>query len=452
MRVGFSKVEITPPLGTPCSLGVDDELVEVWDETWVRALCFLGRDSAPVFLLFADVIGFSWEDRADVTAQLSNRLGCTDFELVLHSVHQHQAPNVRWHMFSELREYGLNAVSREYYGFFVGAAAQAAERALADAADCVGMGFGEAPVSGIQSNRRLVGDDGEIVMRYSRPPEELKSEPEGHIDPLVRTLVFRRSGKGNVCWVNYHGHPTATGGDEGPWSTGDFPGQALRLLERDVEDTSFIYGTGPHGNLNPGKYVTGAKNDNEAKLRDRDRMGRILAEGAVSALERSDDLGILEPRFRRERLLVPRKAGGASAEEADAQFRDGIAEASAAHARGERVSGGGSIRGAMHRRSVHRRLVDGRVPLYVSVLGLGTGAVVFFPGEIFLESGEQVRASCAGRPLLDLSLCDISSGYIPTPDVYDAGGYELSASHVSAEAFGCCVASACRLLEQTSNG
>lgn len=452
MRVGLSKVEITPPLGTPCSLGVDDELVQVWDETWVRALCLVADDGGATFFLSAEVIGFSWEDRADVVAALSNRLGRTDSELVFHSVHQHQAPNVRWHIYGELREHGLNAVSREYYEFFVRASAQAAERALRDAQDCPEVSYGEAPVSGIQSNRRLVGDGGQVVMRYSRPPEELRREPEGHIDPLVRVFIFRRKGRrDDICWVNYHGHPTATGGDEGPWSTGDFPGQALRLLEAEHGGVQFIYGTGPHGNLNPGKYVTGGRDDTEAKLCDLGRMGRILADAVKSALDQSQVFPVSEPKFARERLPVPLKSDFPSAEEAEGTFQEGIDEALAAHARAERVTSGGSIRGAVARRYVHRHLIDGKVPMYVSALGFGAGAAVFFPGEVFLEASEEVRAACPKRPVLTFSLCDGWCGYIPTREVYRTGGYELSASHVSAEAFGQCVASASRLLERVSN-
>ena len=103
-----------------------------------------------------------------------------------------------------------------------------------------------------------------------------------------------------------NGEPLRTA--QGPWSTGDFPGQALRLLENEVGSVAFIYGTGPHGGLNPGKYVTGGRDDTETELRDRDRMGRILADGVASALNGSEDVPLLEPRFARERLRVPKSS------------------------------------------------------------------------------------------------------------------------------------------------
>ncbi len=59
--VGYGRALITPPLGTPCALGIDDELVEVFDDLYVRAL-WLESEGQAILVLAADVIGIAGED------------------------------------------------------------------------------------------------------------------------------------------------------------------------------------------------------------------------------------------------------------------------------------------------------------------------------------------------------------------------------------------------------
>jgi hypothetical protein len=124
-----------------------------------------------------------------------------------------------------------------------------------------------------------------------------------------------------------------------------------------------------------------------------------------------------------------------------------VRQALAAHAAGERSPGGGILlRRAVSWRRHHADLVDGKLPIRVSVLDLGEAAVVFFPGEIFLEAAETVRAARPERKLLTVALCDGLWGYIPTPEAWQQGGYEPTVSQCAPGVFEQVVTTAKRLL------
>ena len=53
LKVGFASAEITPPLGTPCALGLDNEAEAILGPVYVRATV-LGEGATAVGLLSAD--------------------------------------------------------------------------------------------------------------------------------------------------------------------------------------------------------------------------------------------------------------------------------------------------------------------------------------------------------------------------------------------------------------
>ena len=58
------------------------------------------------------------------------------------------------------------------------------------------------------------------------------STPKAGSIPYVRMLVFTDPASGREHWLlNFACHPTAAGGDEAPYISGDFPGNAMARIE-----------------------------------------------------------------------------------------------------------------------------------------------------------------------------------------------------------------------------
>jgi len=460
MKLGFGKEDITPDLKTPTpnAAGVDRELKFILDHIWTRALVFKDKNNI-VVLVAADVPGFLEKDREDLIQEVEKVCAIKKFELVFHSVHQHQAPNVSWNSYGMVNKDGGYAVNEEYYRTFLNKTALAVKQALKNLED-FSIEYGEAEIKGIESNRRIITPEGKIIMRYSRPPKELRKLPEGHIDPLVRVFYLKRKDEKSVVWVNYHGHPTATGGDGALFVSADFPGEALRILEKEKPENEYIYMTGPNGNLNPGKYITGDSKKIEDRRNDRDRMGKILAEGVKRALSDCVEIKTGPIKFKREKLLLQCKKDDSpeqlwtfysSYDKAVERYREALKEMKETHQKGEKLISGGKIRFAHRIMYYYRIMENGKIPVYFSVMNIGDLNTVFYPGEMFLEASDIIREKFPGKRMLTISLCDGLSNYVVTEDCYepDKGGYEYSASLLAKGSFTRIVNKAIQMLKES---
>ncbi len=60
-----------------------------------------------------------------------------------------------------------------------------------------------------------------------------------------------------------------------------------------------------------------------------------------------------------------------------------------------------------------------------SALQIGSLALLFLPGEIFVQTGESIERRSPFPTTLITSLAESSIGYVPTPRAFSEGGYEI---------------------------
>jgi len=451
MKVGFGKQDITPDLRPPIPgpAGVDTEREFILDDIWTRALVFKDENNV-LILVAADIANFYEKDREDLIEEIEKVCNIKKFKLVSHCVHMHQAPNVCWNSFSMINKEGGYAINEEYYRAFLNKTALAVKEAFKDLENFQ-IEYGEAEVKGIESNRRIMGPDEKIRLRGSRPSKKLRELPEGHIDPTVRVFYLKRKDKKNIVWVNYNGHPTATGGDAAPFVSGDFPGQALRILKREKPENGYIYMMGPNGNLNPGKYITGDPFKLEDRIKDRDRMGKILAESIKMAINKAEKLKMGPLKFEKERLLLSHKEKDfPTYKQALEQHKEAVKKMIEVHKRGEKLSRGGKIRFTHRILYYYKILENGKIPVYISTMKIGDLNVVFYPGEIFLEASDMIRKNFPGKKIFTIALCDGLFGYVITEDCYETKrhGYEYTATLLAKGSFTAIVDKSIQMLKE----
>lgn len=446
LRAGVAKVDITPPLGVPCSLGLDDACESVLDTPYIRATA-LSDGIIAVCLLAADVIGLQHQTLADLRQVVSQATGLLPDAIIAHATHSHEAPSVHIALNKELQPYGLQYTDPAYYQSFLRSAAEAAQTALANMSP-VAVAWGRGRVMGVASNRRIVDENGQVYMRWSNSNAELRDYPEGDIDPWVRLLLLQESGgQGQVLILNYCCHPTAAGGDEERYVTADFPGEAMRLLEKEEQSRSCLYFTGPCGNVNPGKY-TGDAGTIEDRVRDVRRLGSRLAEGvrlALAAVEPIDADGL---RLMREAVALPVRQEMPSAEQLRAHLDKAVQRYREAKLANKRLAGGGDIRRLAHRLAFLRLSQDGAIPTEVVAVGIGGATICFLPGECFLELAQGLWGRFPHLNLQIVAPTDYSVSYVPTPEAYRLGGYEAEVANVGPQAFGILLEAATQALQR----
>ncbi|MFQ6097760.1 MAG: neutral/alkaline non-lysosomal ceramidase N-terminal domain-containing protein, partial [Armatimonadota bacterium] len=381
---GYHKCDITPPLGTPCALGLDNEAEEIFDPIYVRALV-LGDGTTAAAILSLDLLGLNRCEVRSLCETLGSQTDIPPDNVVIHATHTHQSPNVRIEFGKLLAQRGLKSYDPAYCDDVWNAAALCIRRAASAQVAC-DVSYGEAPASNIASNRRIRRPDGSVVMRASRDTAEMRQYAEGHVDPLARIVSFRRLDGREIILQNFSCHPTATGGDEAPYVTADFPGHALRLTESAIERSDAMHLTGPCGDINPGKYA-GLK----ARKDDAVAMGERLSKAVMEARAGAQRINVAQVEFRKSDARLSLRDDMPTQEELEARLEEDIAAYQSAKDRGEMLPGGGRLRQTLCRLVVHRNATDGALTTEVAALSLGDLLLVFLPGECFLEMAHVVR-------------------------------------------------------------
>jgi alpha-L-fucosidase len=436
LLVGYGRAVITPPLGTPCALGLDDNLVEVFDDLYVRAL-WLELEGRAALVIAADVIGIYAGDVDEFSAQIGEAVSVPKDNIFLHSTHTHQTANSRWQIGELLKPYGLEEQfsSSEFKELMARGLMDAARQAKSSAVPCE-MAYAEYPVKDIASNRRIPVEDGaKVVFRSSRPPAELREKPKGMIDPLCRIVLFRSLKDGSLAGiVNYSCHPSAAGGDEGPYATGDFPGRGMAIAEKQTGNLRLLHLTGTCGEINPGKYVLSDSLAPEDRKRDVELMGQRYADAILAALREAKDWHSASGLdFRRESFGLTLQKNIPTLPEVRKKLADSVAEYQKNKAEGKTQPG--KVRGLFEEYALSQSR-EGRLMTQAAALRIGDIRFAFIPGEIMLRFGEELRDRI-GRPRLLNVSCSLDSAisYVVPQLYFDQGGYEPTATRLAPEAY-----------------
>ncbi len=441
MKVGYGKARITPPCGVPTVLGLEAELVRVLDDLFVRAAC-IEAGGQRVVIAAADLIGLDPADSDEFVAAIARATGVPTTNVVVHVIHTHQTANSHWETAAILEPYGLadSYASRAFRALVADGLVRAATQAAASLCEAE-VCFTTAEAHGIASNRRVPvpGEGNQVRFRESRPNAELRSYPEGPIDPTVRLLLFRALDSNELIGItNYNCHPTSAGGDGGAYATGDYPGVGMSIAEGDIQGLHLLHLTGTCGEINPGKYVSSDSYLPEDRQRDAWRLGSRYAAAIVAAVQaagtgdwqatESMTMAALNPL----RLSVsPRLAG-------EAELLANLKEAVAAY----RVQKPG---GAQPRRPFQRDLGKimtwrqtraGVLHTQAAALRIGNVLLNFMPGEIFLQFGNLLRDKLGHPQLINAAYCFGSDfGYVVPPEAFAQGGYEPTATLLAEHAY-----------------
>src|SRR5262249_6737282 len=138
--------------------------------------------------------------------------------VALQCVHPHNAP------FADVEAEKLIAATPEpapsldlkFYERVVKESADAAKAALAKTVPFTHIGVGKAKVEQVASNRRILGPGDKVKLtRFSAAGKDpkMRDEPEGLIDPWLRTLSFWDKEKPLAALHYYATHPMSYYGD-----------------------------------------------------------------------------------------------------------------------------------------------------------------------------------------------------------------------------------------------
>lgn len=212
-------------------------------------------------------------------AKLAEAVGTDVARVAVHCVHQHTAPSYdgeAQELFNKQKD-PVKIRDLEFLAKCTDRLAAAARGSLQRLEPFDQIGTSRAKVDRVASNRRIPTGDGKVRWRGSSCRNaELRAEPEGIIDPYVKTITLARAGKPLVRLHYYATHPQSRY-REGRAGI-DTAGMARQRLE-EKEGVFQIYFTGCAGDVAMGKY-----NDRslEAKKELTDRLYAGLEASAAA--------------------------------------------------------------------------------------------------------------------------------------------------------------------------
>ena len=403
LHLAAFSADVTPPVGHPLCGGWIEPVRGLDDPLEIVGVVLLGS-GAPVVLAAVDWTGLRNEAYRTWRKVIADAAHTVPENVALHCVHPHNAP------FADTEAQKLIAqapggppiLDLKFFDKVVSASADAVKSSLKTTRRFTNIGIGQAKIEQVASNRRVLGPDGKVKFTRTSATKDAKvrAEPEGLIDPWLKTLSFW-DGDAPLAALHYYAtHPMSYYGD-GRVSA-DFCGLARRKRRADDDKVFQAYFTGCAGNVTAGKYNDGSK-ENRPLLRD-----RVYA-GMVEAWKQTKRYPVDNWAWRVHSVkLAPRKEASFGEVESRKVMEDPAAP--------KAKRGNAALQLAWLKR------VD--TPIEITCLHIGPAVVLSLPGEPFIEYQFKAQAI---RP--DAFVCvagygDDGPGYLPTKDAYWQGGYE----------------------------
>lgn len=405
VQAAIVQSDVTVPLGHSLCGGWIKPAIKV--ETPLRALgLVLAGNEPPVVLLALDWCGLCNDAHVRMREVLAKAAQTTPERITLHTVHQHNAPFVDLTAQREVaRHLDLPAIFD--VGWWENITAKLADdlrQSLRQLSKLTHISFGQAKVEQVASNRRVVGPDGKL--RYWRGSSckdaNARAEPEGTIDPFLKTLIFW-SGDRRLATLHYYAtHPMSYYGDGAVNS--DFVGLARDRCQK--EDGSLhIYFTGCAGNVAAGKYNDGSP-QNRPVLADRIYRAMRAAEG------RAQRVPITTYRWLTREIVLPPRSDTDSE-----RLRATIAD------RKQPVA----IRNRSAMKLSYRLRAEAKIPIVLSRLVLQEKiSLLHLPAETFVEYQLFAQQLVPDHFLAVAAYGDDGPWYIPLKRSFAEGGYEPS--------------------------
>lgn len=411
LKIATFAIDASPPVGSPMAYdltkGVQDPL------TFKGVLLQSGQDKTLV-LCAVDWIGISSATQDAFKQAIAQAVNTKPEMVVIHALHQHDAPRADATTLAVLEEFDLPNQSfiPELDAKVAVEAAAAAKKATESWQTVTHIGLGEGKIEKVASNRRILGPDGKVkYVRYTATKDPvIREQPTGTIDPMCKLISFWNEDRPLAVLTYYATHPQSY------YRTGlanpDFPGMA-RNARQEETGTFHVHFNGAGGNIGAGKWNDGAK-ENRQILADR------VSEGMRKAWENIKKHPVQAKDVAWETVPVKLPA----APHLNAETLTDVLKNPKSTPQ-EQLAAATNL--AWLRRCQAEDTID------IACLTLGPARVLHMPGELFVE---YQLAAQQMRPDLFVAMAaygDYAPGYIGTEVAYGEGGYETSprASRVS---------------------
>jgi neutral ceramidase len=435
LLVGIAEIDITPPIGFPMAGYYHERLADgAIDPLKARAVVFKDGQTEAAFVV-CDLIGIATDLSRAVRKRVSEKTGIPASNIVISATHSHTAPDYMKELYLKLGGEKQDPLRAEYIEKLIDGPVDAIVQARSKA-KAVTLASGTAnqqiPVS---FNRRFVMRDGSVRtwMNHENPDVVRAAGP---IDSEISLLsILDETGKPTGVLSNFALHLDTVGGMK--WSA-DYPFFIEQAL-RKANGPGFIslFGTGCCGDIN----------HSDPRRRERNKsdfIGTAIGESIQNQLSKLQPLNHPGLVVKSKSLQLPLQ----DATEEEVTRSTQIVLAARRKEKVEFLEHVTAYKKLMLDHFRHKvpyaktpefitwglsRSLGGigdTLPVDVTVMTLGRDvAIVFLPGEVFVELGLAIKQASPFRTtfVIELSNC-VETIYLPNRAAYAGGSYEVTNS------------------------
>ena len=409
-QISTFESDVTPPVGHPLCAGWYPPAASIRDPLSVLGVVLVLDGEPPIVLCALDWAELSNRDYLQWREDLATAVDTSVDRVAIHCTHAHDTPWPDRDAQNLLDEYGHpNVIMEGNWAERVRAqAAEVASESTKSFQPLTDISIGEAYVDRIASNRRVLGDDGKVrgVRWTATRDPELRTEPEGLIDPMLKSIGFWHEEKRIACLHYYAVHPTAMDGTGEV--TPEFVGLARNRRIEEDPGVAHIYFTGCAGNITAGKYNDGIA-DNRKLFTQRIHQAMLAAEAA------STRRSLVRMHWKVEHVHLPP--------------REDMNEPDLRAILGEKKTNVKTkSKTAIMLAYLHRQ----NIPIPITCLHINDEVgIMHLPGETFIEYQIQAQESRPDAFIAVAGYGDLGTGYITLERSFAEGGYEPVDAFVS---------------------
>lgn len=419
-KAGFSRVNITPPMGVYINGYYLDRYVEgVLDELEVNSVAFECNGKKAIVMAM-DLMAIQQNGMEKLRAAVAEATGLDHDAIIIHTTHTHVAPAV----------YDTHS-DPLFDSYVTKQMAAAAVRAFQDLKPAkVGWAISSAP--DISFVRRFRMKDGSVRTNPGIGNPDIVA-PIGDVDERVYVVRFVREGGEEIVIGNFGTHPDTVGGS---MVTADWPGFARRTLEAALPNVKCVMLNGIQGDVNHIKVTAKDGDFNGIDPNGFDgvgrgyghaaHMGRVVAGGILKVYTKVNFVPVEELKFAELKIELPTNM--ATPEELKLAYK--YVELHEAGRDCDIPFEGMELTTVVAESLRMKRLENGPVTYATQLTGIAFGpiAIMAIPGEPFTGIGRGIKAASKFPVTMACCLSNGNEGYFPMQEAYDEGGYEARSS------------------------
>ena len=419
LKAGFSRLDITPPLGVFVDGYYNDRFADgILDPLEANCVAVSDGEKTAV-LLSIDICEVYQVDMDKFRHKVAEENGI-DYEAVyVHCTHTHTGP-------------ATDKKGDPGYLDMLGRKLSDAARLAVQDLKPVTVSIGRGAVPGVSFERRFRMKDGAIRTNPGVGNPDI-AESIGTPDESLQLVQLSREHASDILLVNFQVHPDTIGGCK---ISADYPRFVRETLERAIPHVKAVYFNGAQGDLN---HVNVNAKEGDLKGLETDSfddvargyahaqwMGRAIAGGVLQVYGKTKDVPGGKVFFKQEIVDIPSNRPDPSQIPEAARIMKLHTEGRDAELPYEGMELTTVVAEAQRMMNLEHGPENFQV--YVSSVGFGSVAFLGVAGEPFTDVGRLLKKGSPFEMTIPCCLTNGAEGYYPMKEAYEEGGYEARSS------------------------